>query len=480
MKRVGLFVLLMCAVMSLQSSPASAQTCSVQVTNAVGDTIGVTATLVTSDPNENGEGEPLVVSSSGGEINAVIGAYSVPTPFTFTARVPNETISGFIIGFDGDEGCSIGATVNGAHTFSPQTKSTANVVATVGGVAAVLLGAVAAGLGCTFTAGALCVGLIVATAGGGLSWAIGGGVAGDPSDPNFKVIATPIVATIPSIVTSNDTGGVTQAEADAFNALFANEAAVVGIGKAALTSANRAQGAHDAGDAFWEGKQTAAVQLYAAQLGALFGGQVDLLKSLRDALAAAGFSATASPFSILSFEQQLAFGGLPDSFLQALHEFGADADLIEQVRQLLMVQDIFASAGTIPDGLIPPQLEKAIKDFAGALSGVKIQIKPGSTAPVPVNPRADGVIPVAILSADDFDATTVDPATVKFGPNGAANSHQPSFEDVDGDGTLDIVLHFRAADTGIACGDTLGGLTGATTAKQSIAGVEPIRTVGCH
>ncbi|PYR03202.1 MAG: hypothetical protein DMG00_27005, partial [Acidobacteria bacterium] len=153
-----------------------------------------------------------------------------------------------------------------------------------------------------------------------------------------------------------------------------------------------------------------------------------------------------------------------DSFLQALHEFGADADLIEQVRQLLMVQDIFASAGTIPDGLIPPQLEKAIKDFAGALSGVKIQIKPGSTAPVPVNPRADGVIPVAILSADDFDATTVDPATVKFGP----------------DGTLDIVLHFRAADTGIACGDTLGGLTGATTAKQSIAGVEPIRTVGCH
>src|SRR5438067_2408023 len=349
MKRVGLFVLLMCAVMSLQSSPASAQTCSVQVTNAVGDTIGVTATLVTSDPNENGEGEPLVVSTSGGEINAVIGAYSVPTPFTFTARVPN------------------------------------------------------------------------------------------------------------------DTGGVTQAEADAFNALFANEAAVVGIGKAALTSANRAQGAHDAGDAFWEGKQTAAVQLYAAQLGALFGGQVDLLKSLRDALAAAGFSATASPFSILSFEQQLAFGGLPDPFLPALHEFGADADLIEQVRQLLMVQDIFASAGTIPDGLIPPQLEKAIKDFAGALSGVKIQIKPGSTAPVPVNPRADGVIPVAILSADDFDATTVDPATVKFGPNGAANSHQPSFEDVDGDGTLDIVLHFRTEDTGIAFGHTPGRLTGSTT-----------------
>src|SRR2546429_9571706 len=94
MKRVGLFVLLMCAVMSLQSSPASAQTCSVQVTNALGDTIGVTATLVTSDPNENGEGEPLVVSSPGGEINAGIGASTVPTPFPFTAWSPDETTPG--------------------------------------------------------------------------------------------------------------------------------------------------------------------------------------------------------------------------------------------------------------------------------------------------------------------------------------------------------------------------------------------------
>jgi len=478
MRRSALFVAILCLVTSiLRPSPVLAQSCSVQLTNAVGDTIAVTATLSTTDPNENGEGEPLVVSSSGGEINAIIGAYSVPTPFTFSARVPNEIISGTILGFDGDEGCSIGATVNGAHTFTPQQKSTANIVATIGGVTAVLLGAAAAGLGCTLTAGALCVGLIVVGAGGGLSWAIGGGIAGDPSDPNFTVIATPIVATIPPIEPSGD---VTQAEADAFNALFANEAAVVGIGQAALTSANRAQGAHDAGNSFWEAKQTEAVQVYAAELGALFGGQVDLLKALRDALSAAGVSITVTPLSVLRFEQQIAFGGLSQSFLQALNEFGADQGLIDQVKQLLLVQDINAASGVFPDGLIPAQLESALRNFASALSGVKIQIKPGSNSPVPINPRANGVIPVAILSTADFDATTVDPSTVRFGPNGAVNAQQPSFEDVDNDGRPDIVLHFRSGNTGIACGDTLAGLTGATIAKLPIAGVEPIRTVGCQ
>src|SRR2546428_1948050 len=128
-----LLVPILCLVTSiLRPSPVLAQSCSVQLTNAVGDTIAVTATLSTSDPNENGENEPLFVSSSGGEISAIIGAYSVPTPFTFSARVPNEFISGTILGFDGDEGCSIGATVNGAHTFTPQQKSTANIVATIG------------------------------------------------------------------------------------------------------------------------------------------------------------------------------------------------------------------------------------------------------------------------------------------------------------------------------------------------------------
>ena len=100
MRRSALFVPILCLVASiLRPSPVLAQSCSVQLTNAAGDTIAVTATLSTNDPNENGEGEPLIVSSSGGEIRATIAAYSVPTPFSFTATVPNEEISGTIQGF---------------------------------------------------------------------------------------------------------------------------------------------------------------------------------------------------------------------------------------------------------------------------------------------------------------------------------------------------------------------------------------------
>ena len=109
-----------------------------------------------------------------------------------------------------------------------------------------------------------------------------------------------------------------------------------------------------------------------------------------------------------------------------------------------------------------------------------IQIKPPSAEPVSVNPRAQGVIPVAILTTTDFDATAVDAATVRFGPNAAQNSSPATLRDVNGDGEPDLVLHFRSQDTGIACGDTTAVLTGKTVTQQSFTGSEAIRTVGCE
>ncbi len=111
---------------------------------------------------------------------------------------------------------------------------------------------------------------------------------------------------------------------------------------------------------------------------------------------------------------------------------------------------------------------------------VDIDIKPDSDQNS-VNPRSKGVIPVAILTTDDFDATAVDPMSVEFGPDGATEAHgNGHIEDADGDGDLDLVLHFKTQDTGIQCGDTDASLTGETFGGQMFEGTDSINTVGCR
>jgi hypothetical protein len=110
---------------------------------------------------------------------------------------------------------------------------------------------------------------------------------------------------------------------------------------------------------------------------------------------------------------------------------------------------------------------------------VTIDIKPGSF-PNSINPRSKGKIAVAILATDTFDATTVDVSTVLFGATATeAAPVQSSLEDVDGDGDLDMILHFNTQHTGIQCGDTSAFLTGETFSGQMIEGSDSVNTVGC-
>lgn len=111
---------------------------------------------------------------------------------------------------------------------------------------------------------------------------------------------------------------------------------------------------------------------------------------------------------------------------------------------------------------------------------VQIDIKPGSF-PNSINPRSRGKIPVAILTTDTFDATTANPATVRFGPTGTeVGPVHSALEDVDGDGDIDLILHFITRATGIKCGDVSALLTGKTFGGQAIQGSDSITTVGCH
>jgi hypothetical protein len=125
-------------------------------------------------------------------------------------------------------------------------------------------------------------------------------------------------------------------------------------------------------------------------------------------------------------------------------------------------------------------LDDLVLTATPSVTGVVIDIKPGSSSNN-INPRSRGRIPVAILTTDSFDASTVEPTTVRFGATGseAAPAHW-DLEDADGDGDADLILHFKTEATGITCGDTNALLTGQTVGGIEIEGSDSVSTVGCR
>ena len=67
-----------------------------------------------------------------------------------------------------------------------------------------------------------------------------------------------------------------------------------------------------------------------------------------------------------------------------------------------------------------------------------------------------------------------------FGIQGTEDSAtHSSIEDIDGDGRMDMLLHFNTEHVGAQCGAIQVSLTGQTTNGEQIQGFDSIRTVGC-
>jgi outer membrane protein assembly factor BamB len=128
-------------------------------------------------------------------------------------------------------------------------------------------------------------------------------------------------------------------------------------------------------------------------------------------------------------------------------------------------------------------------DEDGAAIEVLVDIKPGSDEN-PVNlkgsgktkgkaPAAGGVLPVAILSTEDFDAASTNVDSLLLGDPelpGAVPPIKSSLEDVNGDGIDDLVLHFslrELTDFDAIDADTVWlVLTGETDDGTAIEGVD--------
>ena len=112
--------------------------------------------------------------------------------------------------------------------------------------------------------------------------------------------------------------------------------------------------------------------------------------------------------------------------------------------------------------------------FPGISSaGVPVDIRPGCD-PNSINLKSKGVVPVAVLTTDDFDASTVDCDTVLFA---GAESACCLMEDVDGDGDLDMLFHFKTQELNLDKDSTDATLTGKTNDNVSIKGTDTVNIV---
>ncbi|UCG61652.1 MAG: hypothetical protein JSV52_15295 [Candidatus Zixiibacteriota bacterium] len=119
--------------------------------------------------------------------------------------------------------------------------------------------------------------------------------------------------------------------------------------------------------------------------------------------------------------------------------------------------------------------------LAASVTVVEVDIIPHNPANRINCAGKNRLISVAIITTDDFDAMDVDHATVNF--EGAYEAHiddetgEPVRHtiDVNGDGDLDLVLHFLYRKTDLNCDSKEGCLTGEIYLGGDIYGCDFIK-----
>lgn len=135
---------------------------------------------------------------------------------------------------------------------------------------------------------------------------------------------------------------------------------------------------------------------------------------------------------------------------------------------------VFNSDGSVKNGAIGNgDYQLIISGVTPQVQQINIEIKPGSDELAPINPKAKGKIPVALLSSNEFVAMNVNIDTLTFGRTGEEKSLSHcarNGEDVNGDGRVDLVCHFENQQAGFVIGDLEAVVRGKMKYGTSIEG----------
>lgn len=289
----------------------------------------------------------------------------------------------------------------------------------------------------------------LAVANAGIEWdlnnaeKISNALNGDPPRQDYSLISLPQVLQLPPTQAGP---GITQARADALNALDSALAQANAYGTAAETAFDRSGGAAAAGDLNWESTQTGVMLQYNQQFGLALITAAQKIDALLQEAAGEGVTTeliTAS--DVITMQAQLASGFSPQALADA-HTLGlTDAD-IEAIRQSIItarpadlagdvianMRDISASFYLLGGVLSNPAAFNPGLTVAGGLSPLQPQAPTGNSMVQIYNTvstfqvgNTTGVTATINLTARRVDlpadwSVQVSPAQVTLPPGGQA------------------------------------------------------------
>jgi hypothetical protein len=205
-------------------------------------------------------------------------------------------------------------------------------------------------------------------------------LANDPPDDDFTTVAPAQPATLPPLSAG---GGITQAQADAFNALFAQQAQAVGLGRALSTALDRAQAAaNDPTNGASEQLQLAAVTMFSQELGQSAAGEPHLLANVQ---ATGVADVSVSPADVAKLQAMVAGGGLPPLLVQALQQLQTNDAQVQQIQSQFVTADPSRTAGSLGASLTDPGFTALVQQGSQSLMATVLlsgSISPGSDSGV--------------------------------------------------------------------------------------------------